>query len=55
MKHETYSGRMIENLIATVERAERAATYGLVPEVSLPEMPIAYLAQYSYGEELVVA
>ncbi len=55
MQHETYSGRMIEELIATVEHAERSASYELAAEPALPEMPIAYLAQYSYGEELVVA
>ncbi len=55
MQHETYSGRMIEELIATVELAERVASYEPAPGASLAEMPIAYLAQFSYGEELVVA
>jgi hypothetical protein len=55
MQHEIYSGRLIEELIATVERAEHAASHELSAETALPEMPVAYLAQYSYGEELVVA
>ncbi len=55
MQHESYSGRMIEELIATVERAERAARLEVSAEPAMPEMPIAYLAQFAYSEDLVVA
>jgi hypothetical protein len=44
-----YTGTMIEDLIATVERAECRI------EPVEDEMPVAYLIEQLYGQELVVA
>ena len=50
-----YTGTMIEDLIATVERAECWAAEE--PTAILREedvdMPVAYLLEQSYGEQLV--
>ena len=50
-----YTGTMIEDLIATVERAECRAT--AEPAVILREedvdVPVAYLIEQSYGGQLV--
>jgi hypothetical protein len=50
-----YTGTMIEDLIATVERAESWAA--AEPAEMLREedvdMPVAYLLEPSYGEQLV--
>jgi len=43
-----YTGTMIEDLIATVERAECWAA-----EPATIDMPVAYLLDQSYGEALV--
>lgn len=49
-----YSGTMIKDLIATVERAEHRT---LECEILQPEeagdLPLAYLLEQSYGEQLV--
>ena len=43
-----YTGTMIEDLIATVERAECR-----LAEPAEDEMPVAYLIEQLYGQELV--
>jgi len=50
-----YTGTMIEDLIATVERAECWATTEPVTGSRATEiyMPVAYLLEQCYGEELV--
>ena len=58
-----YTGTMIEDLIATVERAEclhpSAPTPGApggprwAAEPATIDMPVAYLIEQSYGEQLV--
>ena len=58
-----YTGTMIEDLIATVERAEclhpSAPTPGApgaprwAAEPASIDMPVAYLIEQSYGEQLV--
>ncbi len=53
-RNNTYTGTLIDGLIAAVERVERGARDEFLP-AELREMPVAYLAQFSYGEELVVA
>jgi hypothetical protein len=49
-----YTGTMIEQLIATVESAE---SWAAEPAESLQEedfnLPVAYLLEQSYGEQLV--
>jgi len=50
-----YTGTMIEDLIATVERAEgwaAAEPAEILREEDL-DMPVAYLLEQSYGEQLV--
>ena len=50
-----YTGTMIENLIATVERAESWASAEpaeILRDEDL-DMPVAYLLEPSYGEQLV--
>jgi hypothetical protein len=47
-----YTGTMIEELIATVERAESWAV--AEPETAREEdLPVAYLLDHSYDEQLV--
>jgi len=50
-----YTGTMIEDLIATVERAECWAATEPVAGSRASEiyMPVAYLLEQCYGEELV--
>ena len=49
-----YTGTMIEDLIATVERAECwAAEPAAVLREDDVDMPVAYLLEQSYGEQLV--
>jgi len=58
-----YTGTMIEDLIATVERAEclhpSSPTLGApgaprwAAEPATIDMPVAYLIERSYGEQLV--
>ncbi len=50
-----YTGTMIEDLIATVERAECWATAEpaeILRDEDL-DLPVAYLLEQSYGEQLV--
>ena len=48
-----YTGTMIENLIATVERAESWAAVEPVEILREEDLPVAYLLEQSYGEQLV--
>jgi len=49
-----YTGTMIEDLIATVERAEWAtAEPAEILREEDVDMPLAYLLEQSYGEQLV--
>ncbi len=50
-----YTGTMIEELIATVERAEcwAAAEPAEILREEDVDMPVAYLIEQSYGEQLV--
>jgi len=49
-----YTGTMIEDLIATVERAEcRAAESAGIPAEEDVDLPVSYLLEQSYGEQLV--
>jgi len=48
-----YTGTMIEELIATVERAESWAAAEPVEILRDEDLPLAFLLEQSYGEELV--
>ena len=48
-----YTGTMIEDLIATVERAECWAVAEPAEILREEDMPVAYLLEQSYGEQLV--
>ena len=48
-----YTGTMIEDLIATVERAEGWAAVEPAEILQADDVPVAYLLEQSYGEQLV--
>jgi hypothetical protein len=48
-----YTGTMIEDLIATVERAESWAAAEPAEILREEDVPVAYLLEQSYGEQLV--
>ena len=48
-----YTGTMIEELIATVERAESWAAEEPMESLREEDIPLAFLLEQSYGEELV--
>ena len=48
-----YTGTMIEDLIATVERAEGWAAAEPAEILSCEDVPVACLLEQSYGEQLV--
>jgi len=50
-----YTGTMIEDLIATVERAESWAVAEPAEIVRQEDMPVAYLLKQSNGERLEMA
>lgn len=48
-----YTGTLIEELIATVERAENWAAADPAETMREEDVPVAYLLDQSYNEQLV--